>query len=173
MDIAGYGFNSESGEQQMKKNLFYPEQIAKDSGHVEFQCSHLHLFSGIIAIIILLLPFQHIPFNRKYRPEVLESARLVWVQTECCGVLGQITQEQLDKSTGNALGITCPICGRCSLYKRPDPVTVELVKDETLTVNVHNDKVTVDVPKTGDNFNPWIGGGLIAAGTAGLGASIF
>ena len=31
-------------------------------------------------------------------------------------------------------------------YKRPDPVTVELVKDETLTVNVHNDKVTVDVP---------------------------
>ena len=58
-------------------------------------------------------------------------------------------------------------------YKRPDPVTVELVKDETLTVNVHNDKVTVDVPKTGDNFNPWIWVGLIAASTAGLGASIF
>lgn len=58
-------------------------------------------------------------------------------------------------------------------YKRPDPVTVELVKDETLTVNIHNDKVTVDVPKTGDNFNPWIWVGLIAASTAGLGASIF
>ena len=58
-------------------------------------------------------------------------------------------------------------------YKRPDSVTVELVKDETLTVNVHNDKVTVDVPKTGDNFNPWIWVGLIAASTAGLGASIF
>ena len=58
-------------------------------------------------------------------------------------------------------------------YKRPDPVTVELVKDETLTVNVHNDKVTVDVPKTGDNFNPWIWVGLIAGSTAGLGASIF
>ena len=58
-------------------------------------------------------------------------------------------------------------------YKRPDPVTVELVKDETLTVNVHNDKVTVDVPKTGDNFNPWIWVGLIAASTVGLGASIF
>ena len=36
-------------------------------------------------------------------------------------------------------------------YKRPDPVTVELVTDETLVVNVHNDKVTVDVPKTGDD----------------------
>lgn len=58
-------------------------------------------------------------------------------------------------------------------YKRPDPVTVELVKDETLTVNVHNDKVTVDVPKTGDDFNPWMWIGLIAASAAGLGTSIF
>ena len=58
-------------------------------------------------------------------------------------------------------------------YKRPDPVTVELVKDETLTVNVHNDKVTVDVPKTGDDFNPWMWVGLIAASAAGLGTSIF
>ena len=58
-------------------------------------------------------------------------------------------------------------------YKRPAPVVVELVADETLTVNVHNDKVTVDVPKTGDNFNPWIWIGLVAASTVGLGASIF
>lgn len=58
-------------------------------------------------------------------------------------------------------------------YKRPAPVVVELVADETLTVNVHNDKVTVDVPKTGDNFNPWIWVGLVAASTVGLGASIF
>lgn len=41
-------------------------------------------------------------------------------------------------------------------YKRPDPVTVELVKDETLIVNVHNDKISVDVPKTGDDSNLWL-----------------
>lgn len=58
-------------------------------------------------------------------------------------------------------------------YKRPEPVTVELVKDETLTVNVHNDKITVDVPKTGDDSNPWLWVGLIAAGTAGMGASLY
>ena len=58
-------------------------------------------------------------------------------------------------------------------YKRPAPVVVELVADETLTVNVHNDKVTVDVPKTGDDFNPWMWIGLIAASAAGLGTSIF
>ncbi|MFR5898315.1 MAG: collagen binding domain-containing protein [Neglectibacter timonensis] len=47
-------------------------------------------------------------------------------------------------------------------YRRPDPVTVELVTDETLTVNVHNEKVTVDVPKTGDDSNLWIWGSLLA-----------
>lgn len=39
-------------------------------------------------------------------------------------------------------------------YKRPAPVEVELVADETLTVNVHNDKITIEEsPKTGDNSN--------------------
>ena len=39
-------------------------------------------------------------------------------------------------------------------YKRPDPFEIELAADETLTVNVHNDKVTTDhpdSPKTGDD----------------------
>lgn len=45
-------------------------------------------------------------------------------------------------------------------YKRPDPVEIELVADETLTVKVHNDKVTVEEPpKTGDNTQIalWLG----------------
>lgn len=58
-------------------------------------------------------------------------------------------------------------------YKRPDPVTVELVVDETLTVNVHNDKITVDVPKTGDNSNLWLWVGLMAAGLGGIGTCVY
>ncbi|MEY8433201.1 SpaA isopeptide-forming pilin-related protein [Lachnospiraceae bacterium 48-42] len=58
-------------------------------------------------------------------------------------------------------------------YKRPDPVTVELVVDETLTVNVHNDKITVDVPKTGDTSNLWLWIGLMAAGLGGIGACAY
>ena len=58
-------------------------------------------------------------------------------------------------------------------YKRPDPVTVELVVDETLTVNVHNDKITVDVPKTGDTSNLWLWVGLMAAGLGGIGACAY
>ncbi|MDO4286295.1 MAG: SpaA isopeptide-forming pilin-related protein [Eubacteriales bacterium] len=58
-------------------------------------------------------------------------------------------------------------------YKRPDPVTVELVPDETLTVRVHNDKVTVDVPKTGDDTNIWLWVGIMALCAAGAGTAFF
>lgn len=52
-------------------------------------------------------------------------------------------------------------------YEIADPVTVTLVANETLTVNVHNTKITVDVPKTGDDsLTPWII--LTAAGLAGV-----
>lgn len=51
-------------------------------------------------------------------------------------------------------------------YEIAEPVTVTLVANETLTVNVHN-KITVDVPKAGDDsLTPWII--LIAAGLAGI-----
>lgn len=58
-------------------------------------------------------------------------------------------------------------------YKRPDPVTVELVKDETLVVNVHNDKITVDTPKTGDENNLWHWFRLAALSTGGLTAAMW
>lgn len=58
-------------------------------------------------------------------------------------------------------------------YKRPDPVTVELVADETLTVNVHNDKVTVDVPKTGDESHLGLWLALIGVSMAGIGTTIY
>lgn len=57
-------------------------------------------------------------------------------------------------------------------YKRPAPVEVELVADETLTVNVHNDKITVDVPKTGDNspLALWIT--VFCLSLAGIGGAV-
>lgn len=58
-------------------------------------------------------------------------------------------------------------------YKIADPVTVTLVANETLTVNVHNERVTVDVPKTGDDANLALWIGLMCVGLAGAGASVF
>ena len=54
-------------------------------------------------------------------------------------------------------------------YKRPDPVEIELVADETLTVKVHNDKVTVEEPpKTGDNTHMALWIGLFGLGCLGI-----
>lgn len=54
-------------------------------------------------------------------------------------------------------------------YRRPDPVEVELVANETLTVNVRNDKITVEEPpKTGDNSNMALWFGLLSLSCLGM-----
>lgn len=50
-----------------------------------------------------------IPFNRRYRPEVLETAHLVTVVTDCCKQPGEVTQEQIDAAYQGE--IACPHCG--------------------------------------------------------------
>lgn len=52
-------------------------------------------------------------------------------------------------------------------YKIADPVTVEIIADETLTVKVHNEKITVEIPKTGDDNNLWAWIALL--GLSGIG----
>ena len=51
-----------------------------------------------------------IPFNRRFRPEVLESARLVTIVTDCCKIPEQVTQEQIDGARKGE--VSCPHCGR-------------------------------------------------------------
>lgn len=58
-------------------------------------------------------------------------------------------------------------------YKRPAPVEVELVADETLTVNVHNDKVTVDVPKTGDDNHLALWLAILGVSLVGIGGTVY
>ena len=54
-------------------------------------------------------------------------------------------------------------------YRRPDPVEVELVANEMLTVNVRNDKITVEEPpKTGDNSNMALWFGLLSLSCLGM-----
>lgn len=54
-------------------------------------------------------------------------------------------------------------------YKRPDSVEVELVADETLTVKVHNDKITAEEPpKTGDESNMILWFGLFGLSCIGI-----
>ncbi|MCI9176432.1 MAG: hypothetical protein HFH49_16165 [Lachnospiraceae bacterium] len=54
----------------------------------------------------------YVPFNRQYRPEILETAKLVWIKTSCCPKAGQITEKQLEKAVYMDYRIRCPHCGR-------------------------------------------------------------
>lgn len=57
---------------------------------------------------------DYIPFNRKYRPHVLEQAHIVTVINTCCGKPGEVTQEQIDRAGQGR--IACPHCGRWSPF---------------------------------------------------------
>lgn len=56
----------------------------------------------------------YIPFNRQFRPDELEQAHIVTVINECCGLPGDVTQEQIDRAYNG--GICCPHCGRWSKF---------------------------------------------------------
>ena len=55
-----------------------------------------------------------VPFNRRYRPEVLKTAHLVTVVNECCQEPGVVTQEQIDAAYKGT--IACPCCGKWSHF---------------------------------------------------------
>ena len=54
----------------------------------------------------------YVPFNRQYRPEILKTAKQVWIKTSCCPKAGQITEKQLEKAVYMGYRIRCPHCGR-------------------------------------------------------------
>lgn len=55
-----------------------------------------------------------IPFNRQSRPVALEQAHLVTVISECCGIPGEVTQEQINRAYEGK--VCCPHCGCWSKY---------------------------------------------------------
>ena len=59
-----------------------------------------------------------VPFDRRYRPEILKTAHLVTVVSECCQRPGVVTQEQVDAARAGT--IACPCCGRWSPFVLAD-----------------------------------------------------
>lgn len=56
----------------------------------------------------------YLPFNKRYRPEILDAANIVFVGMECCPEPGAVTQEQIDRSYVGQ--IACPHCGRWNTF---------------------------------------------------------
>lgn len=61
----------------------------------------------------------YIPFNRQYRPEVLQTAHIVTVINVCCQQPGEVTQEQIDRAYDKT--VACPHCGRWSEFEICEP----------------------------------------------------
>lgn len=63
----------------------------------------------------------YIPFNQRFRPSALEQAHTVTVVNECCGLPGEVTQEQIDRAYNGE--VCCPHCGRWSKFEIYEPQT--------------------------------------------------
>ena len=103
-----------SKEQQLYQNLLEWEKehnyCGRSGKELETEALELHM----LRIFDDPLWVDYIPFNRRYRPKVLDPLELVWVKTACCGIPGEVTKERLahDKER-----IPCPVCGRWSEFQ--------------------------------------------------------
>lgn len=107
---------SRHGEEKLHQQLL---QYLKDQNHaresraeIEFKALQYHaarIFDNETWVDFLT-------FNRKYRPEVAASARLVWIRTACCKKPGEVTRSMLEQGQSTNT-ICCPHCGRWAEYE--------------------------------------------------------
>lgn len=107
----------DAGEQELYKQLLEhlkDHNYAKESSkELEFKALQLHaarIFDNEVWADFL-------KFNRKYRPEIASTTRLVWIVTGCCKKPGEITQAMLNSHNQINGSVCCPHCGRWAHYK--------------------------------------------------------
>ncbi len=102
----------QAGEQELYRQLF-----AWEKEHSHWKRSAAQFEQDVLSMHIARLPdnpawCDFIPFNRKYRPEVLSNAEIFWVKCTGCGELREMTGKQLknirDRSDGK---LYCQHCG--------------------------------------------------------------
>lgn len=106
-----------SGEQWLLDALI---QWEKEHGHTKTSTAELResaLQLHIARIFDCPEWVCYIPFNKRFRPDALAQVQLVTVVNECCGLPGEVTQEQIDRAAYNG-SVCCPHCGRWSPFKK-------------------------------------------------------
>lgn len=106
------------GEQQLLSQLVEWES---EHNYVHLSATEVrHEALKLISTRIFDQPrwVHYIPFNRRYRPEVLREAHIVTIISSCCQIPGEVTQEQLDNAHQNT--VACPCCGRWAAYTTVD-----------------------------------------------------
>ena len=107
---------SRQGEEKLHQQLLQhlkDQNYAKESrAEIEFKALQYHaarIFDNEGWVDFL-------DFNRKYRPEVAASARLVWIRTACCGKSGEVTESTMERHQSTNT-VCCPYCGRWAEYE--------------------------------------------------------
>lgn len=107
---------SREGEQKLYQQLLQhlkDHNYAKETkAELEFNALQLHaarIFDNEAWVDFLR-------FNRKYRPEVAASARLILIRPACCKTPGEVTQMMLMKHQSTNT-VCCPHCGRWAEYE--------------------------------------------------------
>lgn len=115
----------EAGEDQLFSQLLTHTKETDVTGASASELKHkaLELHSNRIFDNQEWVDF--IPFNEKYRPEVLDDVPVVEISLICCKQPGLITQKRYERDAGTlGVGLVhCPICGRWSV-----PISVGEVK---------------------------------------------
>ena len=107
---------SRQGEEELHQQLLQhlkDQNYAKESrAEIEFKALQYHaarIFDNEGWVDFL-------DFNRKYRPEVAASARLVWIRTACCKKPGEVTESMMERHQSTNT-VCCPYCGRWAEYE--------------------------------------------------------
>ena len=106
---------AQSGEQQLYNQLllWYTEHNHAHSSHSELQMEALLAHSHRLFDCECWVDF--VPFNARFRPDVLTRTKLTLIQCSCCDERGLITQAQIDNAYNGT--VSCPVCGRWSPFQ--------------------------------------------------------
>lgn len=119
----------QTGEQELHQQLIthMKEHYRWKRSKAEFEKQALELHASRIFDNPQWVDF--IIFNKRFRPEVLRTARLIWVKNTCCKKAGQVTQAMLE-TKGSQGKVCCPHCGRWSEYEIMTTLEKEDVTNE-------------------------------------------
>lgn len=122
-----------SGEQALHAALieWLSEHNYRKAGKSEIAREAMELHSSRIFDNEEWVDF--LPFNRRYRPEVLSGVETVDVFTDCCQQWGTVTRRRLewDRSVYGKR-VSCPVCGRLSEYQSEQPDGLSLPMEDNV-----------------------------------------
>ena len=102
----------QTGEQELHQQLIthMKEHYFVKQSKAEFEQQALELHAARIFDNQLWVDF--IPFNKRFRPEVLRAVKLIPVMPECCKKVGYLTDARYRERTPPQEENFCPHCGR-------------------------------------------------------------